>query len=260
LLPLDYNGQSVSADDLSRRQSKEKIVRRDRLKTLILYVVAGALLICETASAIELSIIGSDAITVDRGEMFSIDLALDNASETSTNGVEVRLFGMTAAGASVTSGRTAVSHFVEICTSTSCLGGLNTIRNAFFNPDDLSENPTRERDENGVLGPGTDSMLVVVALFPLSFTQQSGVLDPGLDNGATSPSHRDVSISLIANTIGIHILTFETEFSTSIDGAFPIVVSGPERTFTVTVVPEPGVGTMIGLGLAGLAMGRRQRR
>ncbi len=111
--------------------------------------LSGVLASRELAPAVEFSVIGPASITVEQGQAFSIDLSLTNDSATSLAGLDVELSGMAGAGAVVTSGQTAAAHFVQNCSATERLGGVNTARNNFFDPDGLSNNQTFRRADSG---------------------------------------------------------------------------------------------------------------
>jgi hypothetical protein len=179
--------------------------------------------IASIARAIEVSVIGPDEVTVNPGEFFSIDIALDNASATSNLGVTVELSGLAAAGATVTSGQSAASQFVHSCSATTCLGGASTIDNAFFNPADLSAGLRYT--------PGDDAVWVIAAL-SFGSVANTGSLDPGLDGPLDIPSARDATVHLIASTLGRHVLTFGGEFGVLGMGPVPITNTA---TFTVHV-------------------------
>ncbi len=218
-----------------------------RLFSLTMISILMAFFVSSTASAIEFSVLSSPTVTVAPGQPFTIDIALDNASATNTFGVTGTITGLAAAGAVATGGQSAVSHFVLFCAPapTNCLGGINTVDNIFYNPNDLSA--------SGAYNPGDDSIAIVNVL-GLAATAATGALDPGLDGGITVPSARDASITLVASVVGTHVLTVGGTFS---DGVNVLPVQGTS-TVTVNVVPEPGTALLMGLGLAGLAAAGRR--
>ena len=194
------------------------------------------------ATGVEFSLIGSDRLSVNQGETFTINLAFDNASGDLVGAVLADLSGL-AGVATVTSGRSSPSgHFFTVCSDSACFGGIDTVRNAFFDPDDLS---------GGQYVPGDDSVRIVSAL-TLSPTMGTGVLDPGLDGTPGTPGARDVEITLLAQTVGVYSLQVGGEYS---DGVTTFEIPGP--SIELTVVPEPGSALLLGLGLAGLATLRR---
>lgn len=217
---------------------------KNRMKKAVLLAISLALAIASTANAIEISVIGPDFGTVDSGEAFTINLAVENASGTSTVGVEGDLSGMAAAGAVVVSGQSATDQFVLFCSQSGCFGGLQYFGGAFWNPNDLPS--------SGNYTPGDDSIQVVNSISASgSTTSETGAIDPGLDGAINEPSARDVTISLIASVVGVHVLTISGDYS---DGTQ--VIGLPGTTFTVTVVPEPGSALLLALGLFGLSTSR----
>jgi hypothetical protein len=195
--------------------------------------------VASTSYAIESSVIGPDSVTVAPGAEFTFELAIDNASLTSTVGIQVVLSGMSAGGAVLTSGRSAFEHFTPFCSPSTCFGGINTL-SSFFNPNDLGA--------SGAYIPGDDSALVVNAISSSGATTASGAGDPGLIGAPNEPSALDVVMNLTAQTPGLLQLFVNGSYS---DGASVFPLGGP--TLTVNVVPEPGSALLIAVGLAGLS-------
>ena len=196
--------------------------------------------LASTAGAIEFSILGPDSVTVNPGETFTIDIALDNAAAASTNTVVGTVTGLAAAGAVVTGGQSAIGHFFAVCPSeVSCLDGLNTYDNAFYNPNNLAL--------NGAYTPG-DDLIVIVNAITFTAVANTGAVDPGLDGAFYEPSARDVTLSLIANTVGVHVFTVGGTYGAGVNQPITDIA-----TFTVTVVPEPGTALLMGLGLFAFA-------
>ena len=218
--------------------------RAHRQSRLSGWIALAVFLVPTSAGAIEISILGPSSVTVQPGEAFTIDLAVDNASMTSTFGIDVHLSGLAAAGAVATSGRAALSYFVGFCIPIQCFGGLNVPNDAFFDANDLPG--------SGIYVPGGDSIVLVQA-GGLSATSFDGSIDPGIDGPNDVPSPRDVTITLVANTLGTHVLTVGGIF---LDGTNVLPIPG-SQTYTVTVVPEPGTALLFGFGLAGLGVSRR---
>ena len=152
------------------------------------------------ANAVEFSVLGPSTITINPGEIVTIDLAVDNASQTENIGVIADLTGLAASGAVVIGGQSALHYFVSACLPSDCFGGVDTVADAFFDPDDLSA--------GGLYTPGDDSVRIVYTQ-ALSSTTQDGSLDPGLDGALDVPSARDVTIMLQGVGIGVHVLEID---------------------------------------------------
>ena len=220
--------------------------RAHRQSRLSGWIALAVFLVPTSAGAIEISILGPSSVTVQPGEAFTIDLAVDNASMTSTFGIDVHLSGLAAAGAVATSGRAALSYFNLLClpSPTGCLGGLDFADATFINPNNLAD--------SGAYTPG-DDVITLINAFAFPATSFDGSIDPGIDGPIDQPSPRDVTITLVANTLGTHVLTVGGTFS---DGTNILPIPG-SQTYTVTVVPEPGTALLFGFGLVGLALSDR---
>ena len=208
-----------------------------------------AFAIVPTASAIEFSILSDATITVNVSETFTVDIALDNAAETSNVGVRGTITGLNAAGAVVTGGVAAQHFFVGFCSPTNCFAGIDTNDNDFYDSSDLSGASI----SNGYM-EGDDEVVIISAL-SLNATTSDGTIDPGLDGPLDTPSARDVTIMISAATPGTHVLTVGGTFGSG--GNQPIT-----NTATITVnVPEPGAIalSMAALGTVFAVAGVRRR-
>jgi hypothetical protein len=186
------------------------------LTTKLAFIVFAIALVPWTSNALEISVIGPNEITVAAGELFTIDQAMTNRYETATVGTEVWVRGLSAAVATPIAGRTARFHLVEQCSASNCFGGLITVDNAFFDPDDLLVNNTG----GGVSAQDPNSLLVVASLSPNisnPLVDNSGALDPGLGGALDEPSDRDVTLDLVANAIGTHIFSITGEYADGTD-------------------------------------------
>ena len=220
--------------------------------TMVMFVTAAA-------NAVEVGIVGSNSATVNQGGAFTISISLDNASQSTVQGVDISLVGLAAAGANVLGGTSANQlnaatgsqnpvHLGPLgaCVPAAgqCFAGLSSIDNPNFDPNNLA---------GGIFSPGDDQVFLIRAV-SFSPTQGDGSGDPGLDFSFSGSGAIDATIELTAQTVGVFDLNVKSDFSDGVN-----VISLPDQTFTVTVVPEPGTALLMGLGLAGLtAAGRRQ--
>ena len=220
--------------------------------SMINMIAAVLLFAATTATAVELSVLSAATVTVTQGDSITIDIALDNASETSNNGVVATLTGLNAAGAVVLSGQSASAgpgvpvHFTSFCTLSTCFGGIVSNDGGGFAPSDLSAGAN-------YFGAGDDDVVLIQAL-AFSPGSGTGASDPGLAGVFGSHDPRDATITLQINGLpGAYVLTLGGFYSSG--GNQPIATSG----ITVTIVPEPGTALLMGFGLAGLAnAGRRE--
>ena len=218
-----------------------------RLFKFSFIAVLAAFFVTSTAGAVEISIQGATSATITEGDAFTIQLGLDNASLDNTPGFEGTISGLAAAGADVTGGQAALVHLNQACfPGFGCINGLNTIDNAFYNPNDLGANAV----------PGADSFLAI-NVAGATFSANSGAVDLGVANDQVNltPSPIDAIINLVANVVGVHSITVGGSWSDGVD-----VFSLATSTFTLTVlpIPEPGTALLMGLGLAGLAAAGRK--
>lgn len=214
------------------------------MRLFSLVTVTTVFLAASAASALEFSVIGQDTFTVLPGDSFTVDIALTNTSGDSVAGITGTISGL-AGVANVDSGVTASAHLAQFCSPTQCFGGVSTVDNAFFNPNDLSQ---------GNYNPGDDEVVIVNAL-ALSPSVADGSGDPGLIGAVNEPSDLDVRITLVAAGVGQSVLTVGGSFS---DGTNTLPITAT-ASIGVTVIPEPGTALLMGLGLAGLATAGRRR-
>lgn len=229
-----------------------------RLFTFITMTMA-AFLLATTATAIEVSFVGGNSATIAPGETLTLNIALDNVSASIVQGTDVSLTGLSAAGATVLGGRAINQvnpttgaqnpvHFTPFCSPVECFGGLASIDNPNYDPNNLA---------GGNYVAGADSVFVIRAV-SFSPANGTGVNDPGLAElfgqglgaGAT-----DATLDITAQTVGVFTLVLGGEFSDGTD-VLPLGTS----SFELTVIPEPGTALLMGLGLAGLAGAGRGRR
>lgn len=208
-----------------------------------LFVTAVAVMMsAPPVSALEFSVLVPTTVTVAPGESFTVDIALDNVLEESVAGISGTISGLAGAGAVMTSGQAASFYLEVFCSPNGCFGGIDWPDAPFFQPNDLKS--------SGYM-PGDDIVPIVSAL-GLAATTADGSIDPGLDGALDEPSARDVTLELIAQTLGVHVLTLGGVFSNGSD-ALPIENIA---TLTLNVIPEPASALLLGLGRMGLSVGR----
>ena len=112
-----------------------------KLRILLLaFVLAAAVGLAPRSQAIEVYVLGPSSISVAQGGSIWIDIGIDNASQTPTNGIEITLSGLSGPGAVVTAGTSATGYFYPFCSASMCFGGLQTSPDPSFDPTDLSNN------------------------------------------------------------------------------------------------------------------------
>ena len=201
------------------------------------------------AAALEVRLLSPDNLVVPLGGTFSIDLAVDNASEAAVLNVELRVRGSYAAGMLVTSGR--ASNRILLVDFGGFVFGLPTVGcdGCGYDPTDftMGRQPSRFLDD------------ALVGLWAgVSGIRGDGSLDGGIDGiDVLDPQPRDSTITFLATELGLQTLTVIRGWSEELpDGTFiwrelePIEIS-------VNVVPEPGTALLLGLGL--LALSNRDR-
>jgi len=205
--------------------------------------------VTSTAMAVEFSMIGDTTITITQGDAFQLNIALDNTSLTSNNGVVGFISGLAAPGASfvVTSGTSANTlHYASFCDTTQCFGGILNNDNAFFDSSDLS---------GGDYVQGGDTVKIVSSLAQVPGTAD-GAIDPGLDGVFGSHDVRDVQITMTAGSNA-------GQFDLTVGGTYSAGGNNTiTNTATVTVnVPEPGAlaASVASLGTVFALVGIRRR-
>jgi len=195
-------------------------------------IVTAAFLAASAASAIEMSI-----SAIDNGDLTTtIQISLSNTSASPVQGIEIDLTGL-AGVANVVSGQAAQYNFAQFCSGPVCFGAVESVKNQFFDRDDLRA---------GGYAPGDDSVELLRSL-ALAATTATGVLDPSLGGGV------DIRITVASVGLGGD-LSIVGRYSNGVD-----VLPFPGGSVPIAPIPEPGTALLMGLGLAGLAGAGRRR-
>jgi hypothetical protein len=214
-----------------------------RILALALLVSLANLSFASHTAALEVSLLSSGDIIVPLGGTFAIDLAVDNASQDSVALVELAILGSHAAGMLVTSGRASRQILVQDFGGVGG-GGLPSLVNSFYDPDDFTQNrqPTAVFDN-----------ILVGAWLDTSPRTADGSLDGGIDGtNVLDPQPRDSTITFLAESLGVYTLTVApswVEFGSNGSAYYEL----PPIGISVSVVPEPGTALLLGLGLVALA-------
>lgn len=201
------------------------------MRLIQVFIVAVAFLAASAASAIEMVI----SSTVN-GDQTTIEIALSNNDGSAVQGIEIDLTGL-AGVANVVSGQASRYNFAQACFGSpiQCFGGVESVKNAFFDRDDL---------RGGGYAAG-DNQVELLRSLALGATTASGAGDPGL-----GPQSVDIRVVLAATGGGnVNIVG---RYSNGTDVL-------PFGGGSVSIIPEPGTAVLMGLGLAGLAGAGRRR-
>jgi hypothetical protein len=195
-------------------------------------IVTSAFLVASAAGAIEMSITSSTV-----GSQTTIDISLSNLSATTVQGIEIDLNGL-AGVANVVSGQAAITNFAAFCGGGTCFGGVDSVKNAFFDRDNLA---------GGGYAAGDNSVELLRSL-ALQASTQTGAIDPGL------PGLPGVDIRVVLNGVGAGTLDIVGRYSNGVD-----VLPFQGGSVTISAIPEPGTALLMGLGLFGLVSAGRRR-
>jgi hypothetical protein len=196
------------------------------------------------ASAVETTLMSSASVNIGVGESFTVDLAIDNVSLDRVNAVEVVALGLFAMDGVPIGGRAARDILVQPISGGGFFG-ISAVDNSFIDPDDFSNTaPPQEPTDIFFLGAWIGG--------PGFETSIDGALDGGIDGTAiTDPQPRDITLTVLAQSLGNHLLVIQTRWVEVVDGGTELRTL-PLIEIPVVVVPEPGTAMLLGLGLIGL--------
>jgi hypothetical protein len=205
------------------------------------------------APAVEFSVLGpgGDSVVLRPGETVDLEIGVSNLSETAVHFLSASISGYDESVADFVpgTGRAARSFFVWICLEENdCAGGINQLPYIVDRLDLV---------EDSLLGSGNRVQFIEAALPIGAETTASGELDQGWDGTQASP---DAVVTFRAVGLGTTVLRIGTDYYE--DGVIGPPYDGSVRpaeqsaTFTIRVVPEPGMAILLGLGLGGLARWR----
>lgn len=195
-------------------------------------IVTAAFLAASAASAIELAVTTSTV-----GNDTTIEISLTNVSASTVQGLEIDLVGLAGVG-NLTSGKAAKFNFVLFCQNpTTCFGGVDSVKNAFFDWEDLTAG-------GYVAGDNQVELLRALSLNP---TTATGAGDPGVDGNP------NVDIRAVVTAVASGDLTINARYSNGVD-----VLTFATETVTV---PEPGAvaASLASLGAVLAVVGVRRR-
>ena len=127
--------------------------------------------------------------------------------------------------------------------------GLPTLANSAYDPHDF----TLGRQPTAAL----DNVAVGIWLAVIS-RSGDGSLDGGIDGvDVLDPQPRDSTITFLATELGLQTLTIRRRWTQILPDGSAILIELEPIGISVNVVPEPGTGLLVGLGL--LALSNRDR-
>lgn len=196
------------------------------------------------ANAVDVTLVGPSAVTVQPGEQVAFGLNIRNPSGQAVHGLGFSVHGYDESVADFNSGQAVQDYLNNVCFAPDlCFGGLENFAGG-----------TLEEGGFGSNGPRVQFALSA----SLEPTTGTGAFDQGLDGFEGTPQ-----FSLLFDAIapGVTTLFIDTGYqgdAVILPGGIPLESFG--TTLTINVVPEPGTALLMGLGLIGLASSRKFNR
>lgn len=253
LLGLGMIGMAASRRESPSRRLSSSVARSSRLRrsvpvqllAVLAFLLPAISLTNQMAHAVEVSVVGSNTVTVLPGELVTVDLLLRNPTGDPVAGLAYSAHGYDESVADFHSGEAISKYLTTVCIAPgSCFGGL----------DNLNAGALEETE----IGSRGKRIQFAISASLVGFTN-TGDTDQGLD-GVEGSSQFRILFEAIAP--GITTILLDTSYQgDAVILTDPVrTIAGIGSTFTIRVVPEPGTAILMGLGLIGLATSGRSKR